>query len=57
MDDGAYDGGVLDLTAVSRRDLADLGDSALGHALRRALAMSHGDPDNSDTIAAHDSHV
>ena len=57
MDDGAHDGGVLDLTVLSTRDLAYLGDSALGYAARRALATSHSDPDINDTIAAHDSHV
>lgn len=58
MDDHAW-GSPLDVSALSGADLILLGDSALGHAVRRALALSRGgqDPDSVDTIAAHDSHI
>jgi hypothetical protein len=49
----------LDAASVTRESLADLGGSALGHALRRILALGppgtgYGEP---DAIAAHDSHL
>jgi hypothetical protein len=49
----------LDVASVSPESLAALGDSALGHALRRILALGTpgtgcGEP---DAIAAHDSHL
>jgi hypothetical protein len=59
MSDDAIDIGGLDLTGLAAANVATLGDSVLGHALRRALAASEAnrDPGAVEPIAAHDSHV
>lgn len=60
MSDMLVDNDVLDLAAIGPSDVAALGDTVLGHALRRLLALSSpaaADPDGADPIAAHDSYV
>ena len=59
MSDGIIDIDALGVTGLSPCDIAGLGDSALGHAVRRLLALRNAgcDADAADTIAAHDSHV
>lgn len=59
MSDNPIASGPLDVTAVPHDGLVALGDSVLGHAVRRILALgphgaAHSEP---DPIAAHDSHV
>jgi hypothetical protein len=49
----------LDVMSLPHDGLATLGDSALGHAVRRALALGplgagYSEP---DAIAVHDSHL
>jgi hypothetical protein len=49
---------ALDLTAIGSCDVTALGDTVLGHALRRLISLSaKADPDTADPIAAHDSYV
>ena len=50
---------AFDASAIGTSAIAALGDSALGHAIRRAQALLDPLPDAcaADPIAAHDSHV
>ena len=49
---------ALDASALSPGDMAALGDSALGHAVRRAREPYDSPQDRSaDAVAAHDSHI
>ena len=60
MSDESVDIDVLDVSDLFASDVAALGDSVLGHAVRRALASdaSGGKLEvGGVTIAAHDSHV
>jgi hypothetical protein len=60
MSDALAGIGTLDLTLVSHDDVQALGDSVIGHALRRALGLTSPgaqDPDSVNPIAAHDSYV
>jgi hypothetical protein len=59
LSDDLIDVDILDVTTLPLGDVAVLGDSVLGHAVRRRL--THGtraqDVGPADAIAAHDSHV
>jgi hypothetical protein len=60
MRDTLVDIDALDLSAVGSGDVTALGDTVLGHALRRLLApgpSAAADPDQADPIAVHDSYV
>lgn len=59
MTDDLSDTAVFDVSAIGTSAVAALGDSALGHAIRRARALDDPLPDAraADPIAAHDSHV
>ncbi len=59
MNDDLADVGTLDVTGLPADDVAALGDSALGHAVRRLLALGPAsrDPNAADLFAVHDSHV
>lgn len=59
MSDTLVDVDALDLTAIGPSDVTALGDTVLGHALRRLLTLSPSaaDFDRADPIAAHDSYV
>jgi|KBSMisStaDraftv2_1062788.scaffolds.fasta_scaffold85308_5 hypothetical protein len=60
MSDATADVSALDLTSIDNADVSTLGESAIGHALRRALALAPpgGAPESdSDPIASHDSYV
>jgi hypothetical protein len=60
MRDTRADIDALDLSAIGPGDVMVLGDTVLGHALRRLLALDPSpaaDPDQADPIAAHDSYV
>jgi hypothetical protein len=59
MKDDLHDIAALDASALGPGDVAALGDSALGHAVRRARALydSPQDACSADPVAAHDSHV
>jgi hypothetical protein len=59
MSDDLIDSGALDVATLSDDHVAALGDSALGHAVRRMLALGDASrgPAAVDPIAAHDSHV
>jgi FXSXX-COOH protein len=60
MSDTRVDIDAVDLTAIRLSDVTALGDTVLGHALRRLLALSPSaatDPDRANPIAAHDSYV
>jgi len=59
MTDDTSNDTVLDVGGIATSDIAAIGDSALGHAIRRARALHDPQHDSraSDVIAAHDSHV
>lgn len=59
MTDDLSDAAAFDASAMGTSAVAALGDSALGHAIRRARALHDPLPDArpADPIAAHDSHV
>jgi len=58
MTDELRDFLAIDATALSARDLGALGDSVLGHAVRRVLAAGPASQDaGADPVAAHDSHI
>ena len=59
MTDDLSDTAAFDAGAIGTSAIASLGDSALGHAIRRAQALHDPSPDArvADPIAAHDSHV
>lgn len=59
LSDDLIDIDGIDVAALSSGDLAALGDSALGHAVRQLLALGATGraPSADDPIAAHDSHV
>lgn len=61
MSDATADVSALDLTSIGNADISALGDSVIGHALRRALALAPpGDgalDADSEPIASHDSYV
>ena len=60
MSDSLVDIDALDLSAIELGDVRALGDTVLGHALRRLLALrpsATADPDTGDPIAVHDSYV
>ena len=59
MNDDLIDVGALDVTELHHGEVAALGDSALGHAVRRVVALGPAsrDPNATDLIAVHDSHV
>jgi hypothetical protein len=58
-DESSVDIDVLDVSDLSASDVTTLADSALGHAVRRALTSnaSGANLEMGRTIAAHDSHV
>lgn len=59
MTDTSIDLDTLDVATLPSAAITTLGDSALGHAVRRALERDDMRSDNTalDPIAAHDSHV
>lgn len=58
MTDDQGDIGALDVSRLGPSDVAALGDSALGYAVRRARALQDtADGRPAVPIAAHDSHV
>lgn len=58
MTDDQGDFAALDVSGLGPSDVAALGDSALGHAVRRARALHDAaDGRSAVPIAAHDSHV
>ena len=59
MSDTPIDIDTLDAAVLSSAALTRLGDSALGHAVRRMLERCNPGPDPAepDSIAAHDSHI
>lgn len=59
MHDDAIDVACLDVTGLPDDDVAMLGDTALGFAVRRRLVATDAGPDSAegDPIAVHDSHV
>jgi hypothetical protein len=59
MSDDPVDIRALDVATLSDFDVATLGDSVLGHAVRRVLAAGGGGraSNEASAIAAHDSHV
>lgn len=59
MSDDLIDLNVLNVATLSDDDVAALGDSALGHAVRRVLTLGVAGrgAGAADPIAAHDSHV
>jgi hypothetical protein len=59
MNDNSIEVEPLDVAALSPDDVASLGDCALGHAVRRRLALGSAEdnPEARDLIAAFESHV
>jgi len=59
MGENAADVAFFDISDLSAQDVEALGTSALGYAVRRALAPGNGVPDrqHEEPIAAHESHV
>jgi hypothetical protein len=59
MTDNLSDAAAFDASAIGTAAVTALGDSALGHAVRRARALADPltDAYAADAIAAHDSHV
>jgi hypothetical protein len=59
MGENTADVPFFDIGNLSAQDVEAFGASALGHAVRRALAVGIGSPScqNEDPIAAHESHV
>jgi hypothetical protein len=59
MSDTSIDIDTLDAAVLSAGTVARLGDSALGHAVRRVLERCDFGSDQTapDPIAAHDSHI
>lgn len=58
MDDDLTNADTLDVRTLSRGDVAAMGDTVLGHAVRRMLSTDgSGDGGRSAVVAAFDSYV